>query len=355
MIKKTDTGRWQVNIQPGGRAGKQIKRLFDTQAEAKRFEAHVKGQAVTSPWNPPPKEKRKLSELIDTWYDLHGTHLEAGENTKSRMQHFAKQVRDPAAATFTDLTFTSWRTKATANDKIGAPGANRVLAYVKAMFNTLTSAGEWKQPNPLQNVKPLKATSAEVRYLTAQEIDRLLVELKKSTNPHTYLTSVLALATGARWTEAEELTIGQVKKDHVRYRTGKDSAGGKWRSVPINADLIKALKNHHDEHKEITQGRLFESCYSALRKAIERAKIELPDGQLSHVLRHTFATSFLSNGGNLRTLQDLLGHATITMTMRYAHLVEANLTQAVQFNPLAHFSASEFGWKPKKKDLEISP
>lgn len=355
MIKKTENGRWQVNIQPGGRAGKQIKRLFDTQAEAKRFEAHIRGQAVTSPWNPPAKDARRLSELIECWFNVHGKHLEAGIDTKGRMLYFAKQIKDPVGQTFTAQDFTSWRTKATAAETIGAPGANRVLAYLKAMFNTLAAAGEWKHPNPLAQVKPLKSTTAEVRYLSKAEIQNLLAETKNSTNPHTYLATLLALASGARWNEAEEITISQVKADRVRYRTGKDSNGGKWRSVPISKTLVEALQEHHETHRELTRERIFENCYSALRQAFDRAEIELPEGQLSHVLRHTFATSFLEKGGNLRTLQELLGHATIAMTMRYAHLVEANLIQAVQFNPVADLDGSEIKWKANKKDLGISP
>jgi len=52
-----------------------------------------------------------------------------------------------------------------------------------------------------------------------------------------------------------------------------------------------------------SQGRLFVDCMSQLRRAIERTQIELPDGQLTHVLRHTFASHFVMNGGDIFTLQ----------------------------------------------------
>ncbi|WP_423064590.1 tyrosine-type recombinase/integrase [Burkholderia multivorans] len=79
---------------------------------------------------------------------------------------------------------------------------------------------------------------------------------------------------------------------------------------------------------------MFESAASAFRKAIDRANIALPDGQLTHVLRHTFASHFMINGGNILTLQRILGHASLTMTMRYAHLSPDHLEEAKRCNAL---------------------
>jgi len=77
------------------------------------------------------------------------------------------------------------------------------------------------------------------------------------------------------------------------------------------------------------------NCYHTFRKAITATEIELPDGQLTHVLRHTFASHFMMNGGNILTLQRILGHASLTTTMRYAHLAPEHLQEARVLNPLA--------------------
>lgn len=82
------------------------------------------------------------------------------------------------------------------------------------------------------------------------------------------------------------------------------------------------------------RGRLFTGCYSAFRAAVRRVKIELPAGQISHVLHHTFASHFMMNGGNILVLQRILGHTDIKMTMRYAHFAPDHLNDAVMFNPL---------------------
>lgn len=67
---------------------------------------------------------------------------------------------------------------------------------------------------------------------------------------------------------------------------------------------------------------------------MERTGIEPPAGQLTHVLRHTFASHFMRNGGNILVLQRVLGHTDIKMTMRYAHFAPDHLEDAVKLNPL---------------------
>ncbi|MGI3004037.1 tyrosine-type recombinase/integrase [Shewanella algae] len=62
--------------------------------------------------------------------------------------------------------------------------------------------------------------------------------------------------------------------------------------------------------------------------------MELSKGRASHVLRHTFASHFVMNGGNILTLQRILGHSSIQMTMRYAHLAPEYLIEATKLNLL---------------------
>ncbi len=73
---------------------------------------------------------------------------------------------------------------------------------------------------------------------------------------------------------------------------------------------------------------------------MEKTSIVLPRGQLTHVLRHTFAAHFMMSGGNILALQKILGHHDIKMTMRYAHLAPDHLETALRFNPLATLPTS---------------
>ncbi|PSW70398.1 hypothetical protein C0Z01_06180 [Photobacterium kishitanii] len=61
---------------------------------------------------------------------------------------------------------------------------------------------------------------------------------------------------------------------------------------------------------------------------------DLPDGQASHVFRHTFASHFMMNGGNILVLQRILGHSDIKHTMRYSHFAPDHFDDALSKNPL---------------------
>ena len=79
---------------------------------------------------------------------------------------------------------------------------------------------------------------------------------------------------------------------------------------------------------------LFKDTLSAFRRAVEKSNIELPAGQATHVLRHTFASHYVMNGGDVLKLQKLLGHSTIIMTMRYAHLAPEALEDVLEKHAL---------------------
>jgi integrase len=110
---------------------------------------------------------------------------------------------------------------------------------------------------------------------------------------------------------------------------------GKNRSVPVSDALIAELQGHVVGGSE----RFFKYSYGAFREGVTKAGLSLPKGQLTHVLRHTFASHFVMNGGNVLVLQKILGHASLTMTMRYAHLAPDHLQEAKMFNPLARLTS----------------
>lgn len=98
------------------------------------------------------------------------------------------------------------------------------------------------------------------------------------------------------------------------------------KTAPISQDLYNAPPKN--------RGNLFAPCRKAFERAVKRAGIELPEGQCTHVLRHTFASHFMMNGGNILVLRDILGHADIKMTMIYAHFAPDHLEDTVTKNPL---------------------
>lgn len=328
-ITKAENG-WRVDAQPGGRGGKRFRKTFKTQAEAKAYEAWLKTQVnQDAKWQPDRRDTRKLRELIDLWYTHHGAGLKAGANTYSRLKLACDAMGNPVADRFTVNTFATYRTQRLAAG-IAPNSVNREHAYLRSVFNELRRLGQWKKPNPLAELRQFKVQERELSYLTTEQIRELLATLSEGKNRHAVLIAKVCLATGARWSEAENLEVRHIRNGRIQFAGTKS---GKVRAIPIEDSFERELREHHD--KEETGQRLFAYAYAAFRDAIDRTGIALQEGQLTHVLRHTFASHFMMNGGNILVLQRSLGHANLTMTMRYAHLAPDHLQEVVKLNPLS--------------------
>ncbi|MBF3714409.1 tyrosine-type recombinase/integrase [Burkholderia pseudomallei] len=90
----------------------------------------------------------------------------------------------------------------------------------------------------------------------------------------------------------------------------------KNRSAPIDPALAEEILAFRASKSEVIGDHIFENSAGAFRMGVRDACIELPEGQLIHVLRHTFASHFMMNGGNILTLQRILGHSDLPPTNR---------------------------------------
>ena len=332
-VGKLPNGKWQAQVFPNGRDGKRIRRQFATKGEALSFEKHIKDQTQDKPWLGEKTDRRTVIDLVDTWYNAHGITLADGKKRVDAMMFACKAMGNPLASEFTARIFSSYREqrlsgKITRSNRIKTVTPRTVnleLAYFRAVFNELRRLDEWKQPNPLDNVREYKIAEAEMAYLTNEEIRALLKECEASSSEHLLPVVKLCLATGARWGEAESLKGNQIRAGKVIFTKTK---GKKNRAIPISDAVIEILPKSRKAQP------LFTSCYSAFRSALKRADIVTPAGQLTHVLRHTFASHFMMNGGNILVLQRILGHTDIKVTMRYSHFAPDHLFEAINLNPL---------------------
>ena len=322
MIKKLPSGRWQVDVQPGGRGQKRIRKSFDAKAEAQRFERWVLSQHDSgAPVPHLKKDRRKLSELLQVWYLAHGKYLRDGERRYRHLKRMAEAFGDPTAARLTANDYLVYR--ALRIEKGTAPKTcNNDLGYLNAVFNELHRTGEISYQNPFRNIRPIKIQEREMGYLDHDQIQAIFKELReKTTNPHVMLVARLSLETGARWSEAENLTLECLKPYRVTFDQTKS---GKKRSVPISKGLYNSIRQHLEQY-----GNFGSSSISAFRRAVQRSGIRLPKGQCAHILRHTFASHFVMSGGNILVLQKILGHSSINMTMRYSHLSKTHLEETL--------------------------
>lgn len=326
MIRKLPSGRWQVDLWTNGRGSKRIRKSFASKAEAKRFEAFVESQRVQGQeWNPGTTDKRTLKDLIDLWFNAKGVHLKDGERRKRALEVIADSIGNPIGRKLKPSQFLAYRAEKLEGGA-SAKTMNNHLGYLNAVYNQLARLSEIDFENPLRNVEMIRIDEYELSWLTTGQIRHLLDTIERTAvNPHLHLLVRICLATGARWGEAESLLLRHVRNGKITYVKTKSS---KSRSVPIREDLYLELQLHLRRYKRFT------SSINAFRRAVRRSGIELPKGQSSHVLRHTFASHFVMNGGDILTLQKILGHSTIMMTMRYAHLSPNHLDQAKQLNPL---------------------
>ncbi|EBD6540660.1 integrase [Salmonella enterica] len=321
-IRKLDDGRYLLDIRPRGVEGKRIRKIFPLRQKAQEFEKYALLNANNKPWQNSPPDQRRLSELINDWWMLNGRNQEHGDTSRGRLEKIMREMGDPRVSQITRKFMLEYR-----SDKLQAglmpSSVNRDLCALSAMFSSLIDAEMFHNENPLQGIRKLKLKNSEMSFLSDREIESLLEHLE---GDHLRV-AVLCLSTGARWSEAAGLRGEHIIGNRVTFFNTKN---GKSRTVPIADSVLPLIKTRRT-------GPLYRVDYLRFREVLQEVKPDLPKGQATHVLRHTFATHFMMNGGNIITLQRILGHATIQQTMTYAHFAPDYLADAMKFNPVAGF------------------
>lgn len=198
------------------------------------------------------------------------------------------------------------------------------LALLRRMFNVAIKEWEWLKENPVSKISfSVGDKNARDRWLTAEEERRLLL----SASPE-WLKSIIifALHTGMRRSEILNLKWEDVDFNRKLIIVTK-SKNNQKRAIPMSQTVYKLLKGI--KVRDIS--KVFPVTVEALKDAFKRAvkKAGLKDFHF-HDLRHTFATRLVQNGIDISTVKELLGHKTITMTMRYAHHYPESLRHGVE-------------------------
>lgn len=320
-ISKQEDGRYLVDLRPQGRNGKRLRRRFNTRGEALRFERWAIKKYNDKEWmDGGSRDERTLEELIGDWWKYYGQSLKSGEVIRLELDRICNELSNPLVKDINKATFTEYRANRLLAG-ISPITINREQSLLSGVFTALIKAEQFSQGNPLSSLQRIKTTDNEKTFLTADQIDRLLLAL----DGDNLRLAKFALSTGARWDEAAQMQRSRILKYKAVFT---DTKSGKNRTVPISVTL-------HDEIvKNRRSGKIFPNVsYKVFRNTLKRL-FDLPAGQATHVLRHTFASHFMMNGGNILTLQKILGHASINQTMVYAHLTPDYLNDAVTLNPM---------------------
>ena len=331
ITKDKVSGLWKVDVRVG-KYGRRYRKTCTTKRECIEYIDFLKTKYQEGkPWKAEAADNRRLTELIDIWYKAKGCDLSDGEPRKRLLLAMAEILDNPIARALTIKDFHEYKNikkAGSATDKpIADKTVNNHLGYLRAMYNTLIKSKEIRYRNPLEEAEMIKTQQPELAYLTNDQIKTLLFHIDTGcSNPHVRLITRLCLSTGARWGEVESRQLYHFKDYRVQYSNTK---GKRIRSIPVESQLFDEISAHLKVYKR------FESSIGAFRRALKRSGIQLPKGQASHVLRHTFASHFMMNGGNILVLQKILGHSDIAMTMRYAKFDPEHLKDATRLNPLS--------------------
>ncbi len=205
---------------------------------------------------------------------------------------------------------------------------NRILATLKHMIN---KAVQWDMVSEetlkqVRNVKLLEENNKRLRFLTVEECQSLI----GCCAPHLKPIVTVALHTGMRKSEILNLKWEQIDLVHgfILLDTSKN---GERREIPIDNTLDEMFNQIPHSIESIyvftdRDGNPYKSVKKSFSTALKKARIR--DFRL-HDLRHCFGSHLVMNGVDLTTVKDLLGHKSLTMTLRYAHLAPEHKRKAV--------------------------
>ena len=209
----------------------------------------------------------------------------------------------------------------------------RYLASLSVVYTVAVNEWGWLQNNPVKKVaKPIEPRGRD-RFLSDKEREKLLKSCLESDNQKLYPLVVLALSTGARRNEL--LTL---KWLHVDFKRRvillEDTKNGERRTIPLVGKahaVLHSLKDemlNEDEFIFWKKDRLTPmDIRKPWAKALEESKI---DNFRFHDLRHSAASYLAMNGATLAEIAEVLGHKTLQMVKRYAHMTEQHTISVVE-------------------------
>jgi integrase/recombinase XerC len=215
----------------------------------------------------------------------------------------------------------------------------RALSTVKSFFRWMEKQGTLANSAPL-SVKSPKIKKALPKALGEEQSAAALAAIGEQhdeewINKRDLALLVLIYGCGLRISEALSLRYGDIPKGETLTITGK---GNKQRQVPVLPVVVQAIGEYasacpYPFSPESPlflgkRGKALDPAIFQLQVRKLRAALGLPESTTPHAFRHSFATHLLSAGGDLRSIQELLGHASLSTTQRYTHVDKQRLFKA---------------------------
>jgi integrase len=333
-------GKWYADfrfLHPDGRVERVRKRSpLQSKAGADEYERQLRNALMA-----PSRARREVPTFSAYATEFMATYVLAN-NKPSEQAMKASILRHHLLPVFGDMTLDAIKMhpieilKAALLDKgLGRKRVNNILACLGKM---LRYAHEIELIESVPRVKLLKLPTQKFDFFTYEELERLLDAVKA--DPERTALMLLGAEAGLRQGESMALEWGDIDFVAgvltVRRSTWKGVVGttksGRDRKVPLTERLKAALKAHRHLRSELVfvhrDGTPFtqSTIEAALRFGCKRAGLRVIG---SHVLRHTFCSHLAMRGAAPKAIQELVGHSTLSMTLRYMHLAPSALHEAI--------------------------
>ena len=273
-----------------------------------------------------------FSDLAEDALEYSKAHKLSYDHDCYRMAKLKEEFGALAADSITPQDFERW---IASHEKWKPATANRYRALVSLTYRLGRQNGKVTD-NPAKMMCHRRENNARLRWLTREEEKALRSSIERE-GPEHLPELEIAIHTGLRKSEQYRLTWSCVDFER-QILTVPQSKNGETRHVPLNSTALAAfllLKRHSKG-----LGRVFASVGPRqwFEPAVERSGLA---DFTWHCLRHTFASRLVMAGVDLRTVQELMGHKTIAMTCRYAHLAPSHKLAAVERLTLSEPTSTE--------------
>ena len=289
-----------------------------------------------SPGNPESKESITVAKFAPTFLELSAVDNKPStvdEKELTLRRHLVPYFGEMPLGKVSFAAIQDYKA-AKVKDDYNEKTINNHLMILRRMLEVARKRGLIET---VPEIEWLKAPKPAFDFLTFEEAERLLA----AADGEWRVMFLVALRTGLRQSELlglrwedVDLKAGRlvVRQAIVRGRIGTPKSG-KPREVPLSSETVRALKEHrhlrgqyvfsYDDGEPLQKTCLRRPLPAACKKAGLR-------NVGWHVLRHTFASHLTMRGVPLKVIQELLGHSTMEMTMRYAHLAPEVRRDAVE-------------------------
>lgn len=284
-------------------------------------------------------KKHTLGELVDRYIkDVLPTKPKQAPAQRPQLERWKAELGSYLLSDITPALIVEVRDKLLSES---APRGNirnpaTVVRYMAALSHAFTIAineWQWLEDSPMRKVKKPKESKGRVRFLDDDERERFLIACQASSNKQLYLCVILAFSTGMRQGELMGLKWQDVNlKD--RYIILHETKNGERRRVPLAGHGLELLRVHAKVRRLDTDllfpGNVHKDKPIDLRKPFETAcKVAQINDFHWHDLRHCTASYLAMNGASLAEIAEVLGHKTLSMVKRYAHLSDGHVSSVV--------------------------